>query len=164
LAAFGFRGRQNSIAITSDGKRAVFAGSDKTLVIWDFKRNSTLHTLKASLRSADRVVVSAGETRVVSASFDGKLEVWDPAAAKSLYTLEGRSDFVSGLAVTADGKRALSTSWDKTLKVWDLEEGALITTFRSDAEMWCCAIDPGIIVAGDFNGGVHFLHLEEDQK
>jgi WD40 repeat protein len=64
--------------------------------------------------------------------------------------------------VSGDGRRAVSASQDQTLKVWDLETGAIMATFTCDAEAYCCAFTGAQkIVAGDEDGQVYFLALEE---
>ena len=76
--------------------------------------------------------------------------------------LEGHSGPALGVAVTADGKRAISASEDKTLKVWDLAAGLPIVTFHCDAAVQCCVFaDDLTIIAGDYDGNLHFLRLEE---
>ena len=70
---------------------------------------------------------------------------------------------VTAVAVTPDGQRAVSASDDNTLKVWELESGELLATFTCDSFAGCCSYSDSIelFIAGDVDGRVHFLRLEE---
>lgn len=64
--------------------------------------------------------------------------------------------------MTADGKRAVSASLDNTIRVWDLDTGRALTKFNCNGEARCCAwAEPNLVVAGDNDGRVYFLSLEE---
>jgi WD40 repeat protein len=150
------------VALTSDGNRAVSASADSTLKVWDLETGRELRTLQDHSDAVFGVAVTRDGKRAVSASRDRTLKVWDLETGGVLRTLEGHSDSVSGVAVTPDGKRAASASDDKTLKFWDLDTGIALATFYCDARVNCCAFAGGqTIVAGDYSGRLHFLHLEE---
>ena len=61
-----------------------------------------------------------------------------------------------------DGKREVSASTDGTLAVWDNRAGELIASFVADSAVYECAVafDGLTVVAGDVQGWVHFLRLE----
>jgi WD40 repeat protein len=141
----------------SDGRRAVSASRDKTLV-WDLETGTALYTLQ---RHSDGIVAVAADGRQMVSSSAGHLTVWDLDNGIRLRTLQGHSDRISGMAVTGDGRRAVSASYDRSLKVWDLETGALVAAFTCDAVALCCAFaNARRIVAGNEAGGVLFLSLE----
>lgn len=50
--------------------------------------------------------------------------------------------------------------------MWDVVRGVLLATFYCDDYPKCCAVADGgaVIVAGDNDGRVHFLCLEEPQR
>ena len=118
------------VAVTPDGKRAVSAGEDKTLRVWDLETGHALRTLEGHSGYVFGVAVTPDGKRAVSASFDKTLKVWDLVSGRALRTLERRSAYFSGVAVTPDGKRAVSASLDNTLKVWDLETGHVLRTLE----------------------------------
>jgi len=150
------------VALTSDGSRAVSASMDGTLKVWDLETGSELRTLEDHTDSVFAVAVTRDGKRAVSASRDRTLKVWDLETGSVLRTLEDHSGPVSGVALTPDGKRAASASDDKTVKLWDLETGIALAAFHCDARPTCCAFaGANMIVAGDYSGRLHFLHLEE---
>jgi len=109
------------------------------------------------------VAVTPDGQRAVSASWDQTLKVWDLGSGRELRTLTGHASSVMAVAVAPDGQRAVSASEDKTLKVWDLETGAVLATFTCDSGAYCCGFSAALkmVVAGDADGHVHFLRLEE---
>ena len=150
------------VAVTADGKRAVSASYDQSLKVWDLEGGRELRTLKGHSSAIYGVAVTADGKWAVSASKDKTLKVWDLEGGWELRTLEGHSSAVNGVAVTLDWRGAVSVSEDQTLKVWDLESGRVIDTLRFEEEVSCCAfVDRRRIVAGDLDGRIHLLSLEE---
>jgi WD40 repeat protein len=71
---------------------------------------------------------------------------------------------VYGAALSGDGRLAVSASQDKTLKAWDVETGVPLATFTCRAAVFCCAfINDREVIAGDGDGQVYFLGLEESK-
>jgi WD40 repeat protein len=65
-----------AVAVTLDGRRAVFASADGTLKVWDIESGrELLRTLEGYGGGA--VAVTPDGRRAVSASSDGTLKVWD---------------------------------------------------------------------------------------
>jgi len=56
----------------------------------------------------------------------------------------------------------MSASGDRTAAVWDIEAGELIASFSADSAVRACAVAPDELtfIAGDDQGCVHFLRLE----
>ena len=126
-----------SIAVTSDGRRAVTASRDASIRLWDLGSFELLRTFDASLPTTPEhpygnwircVTLTPDGRRVVAGSDDGLLRVWDLETGASLLSLPGHEWFIGGVAVTPDGRRVVSASHDKTLKVWDLDTGVELMT------------------------------------
>jgi len=148
--------------MSADGRLAVSASEDGTLKVWDLETGRELHTLQSDTRDSFGVAVSANGRQAVSASEDGTLRVWDLGTGRQVRTLEGHSDIVYDVAVNDDGRLAVSASNDRTVKLWDLESGTTAATFTCDVAALCCAFaGRRKVVAGDADGGVHFLRLED---
>ncbi|MGH8594697.1 MAG: WD40 repeat domain-containing protein, partial [Gammaproteobacteria bacterium] len=147
-------------ALTPDGTRAVSGSYDHTLTVWDLESGRELRTLKGHAGGVIAIALTPDGTRAVSGSYDHTLKVWDLESGRELRTLEGHADSVS--ALTPDGKRAVSASADRTIVIWELETGTLVATFGADSEVRACAAarDGVTFVAGDAQGCLHFLRLE----
>jgi WD40 repeat protein len=116
------------VAVTADGKRAVFTSSDKELKVCDLATGRVLHTLRGHSDIPGCAAVTEDGKRIVSGSRDWTLKVWDSQTGRLLGTLDGHSGRVFSVAVTANGKRAVSASLDRTVKVWSLD---IAPTLRS---------------------------------
>ena len=150
-----------SVAVTTDGKRAVSGSADTALKVWDLGTGGLLRTLEGHSDSVYGVAVTADGKRAISASRDHTLKVWDLGTGLELRTLAGHSKPVVAVAVAADGKCAVSASSDKTLKMWDLETGDALRTLEDQSpkvahELFaypsCVAVTPDgrrVVSAGD---------------
>jgi WD40 repeat protein len=99
----------------------------------------------------------------VSGSKDNTIRVWDlENDGNEIKKLEGHEGGITSIAITPDGKNIVSGSFDGTIKVWNLTGRTdIVSTFYADGEMWSCAANGKLIVAGDSLGMVHMLVLEE---
>ncbi len=109
------------VAVTPDGRQAISASLDRTLIVWDLESGQAQRTLQGHANSVTSVAATPDGRQAISASLDKTLIVWDLESGQAQRTLQGHANSVTSVAVTPDGVRAVSTSWDKTLIVWDLE-------------------------------------------
>ncbi|HUX76475.1 MAG TPA: hypothetical protein VMY40_07555 [Anaerolineae bacterium] len=116
----------NGVAVMPDGRRAISASFDGTLIVWDLERGAAERTLWGHTGGVSAVAVTPDGRQAILASYDGTLKVWDLESERGAEerTLTGHTDWVNAVAVTPDGRRAISASSDGTLIVWDLERGA----------------------------------------
>ena len=117
-----------SVAVTSDGRRAVSNGN--ALQVWNLasyecERSLSFHTL-----SVEGVAVTPNGHQAVSGSQDSTLEVWDLNSGQIVRPLKGHTSEVRAVVVTPDGRCAVSASEDRTLRLWDLESGQTILTLK----------------------------------
>jgi WD40 repeat protein len=151
------------VAVTSDGRRALSAGDDGTIRVWDTETGSCLRTLEGHTDRVTTVASMPNGRRAVSASWDHTLRVWDVEVGACLRTLEGHADRVEGVAVTPDGRCAVSGSWDQTLRVWELETGACLRTLGGHTERIttvAMAADGRRAVSGGADGSLRVWNLE----
>ncbi len=115
------------LAVTVDraGARALTAGLDATVRLWDLA--SRRHEVTLSGHSgAVNDVAFAGAGRAVSGGRDRTVRLWDLAGRQALAVLEGHDETVTGVDATLDGQRAASASWDGTVRLWDLRRRAVL--------------------------------------
>ena len=129
----GHAGPVTAVALTRDGTRAVSAGGDRTLKIWDLERGEPVRTLTGHEDWVSAVALTPDGSRAVSASGDRTLKIWDLERGEPLHTLAGQAAWVSAVALTPDGTRAVSASGDCTLKIWDLERAEPLRTLEGHA-------------------------------
>ena len=114
------------VSVTPDGVRAVSAGDDKTLRVWNLETGRCLRVLEGHSGTVRSVSVTPDGRRAVSASADKTLRVWELETGRCLRVLEGHSGTVTIVSVTPDGLRAVSASADGTLRLWNLETGSCL--------------------------------------
>lgn len=114
------------VAITPDGKRAISAGYDRTLRLWDLENGACLRVLSEQRSAVMSVAMSADGQLGVSGSWDGSIWVWDLETGACLWTLSGHQSWVNRIALTPTGRNAISASNDGTLMVWDVRSGKCI--------------------------------------
>ena len=149
---------ESGVTVTQDGKFIVSVYDEHAMRVWKLDTGTAWRTLHCE--GVWSVAATPDGKRAVSASYDNKLKVWDLEMGAELHTFVVKT--VHPVAVTSDGRHIVSTSEDRTLKLWDLTTGALLVAFDCVAPPLCCACaSPNRIVAGDEDGRVYFLALEE---
>jgi WD40 repeat protein/serine/threonine protein kinase len=136
-------GTVTTVAITSEGRRAISASHDQTLRVWDLENGHRLLTLEGHTGWVHAVAVTPDGQHVISGSRDHMLRVWDLESGQSVKTLEGHTDWVTSVAVTPDGLCAISGSGDHTLRMWDLRSGQTLRTLEGHADIvWAVTVTP----------------------
>jgi cytochrome c len=110
------------IAVSADGRQALTASFDYSVILWDLATGQPLAQLYGHDAAVNDVAFLEGG-RALSASDDGTLAIWDLASAQLIARLEGHQGKVAGLAVGPQGLAA-SAGWDGTVRVWDLAKQA----------------------------------------
>jgi WD40 repeat protein len=124
----------SDIAITRDGKLAVWKGDDNTVQVWDREADPEFRALYGHLHPVSAVAVTDQDRRIISADSGGTILVWDLEAREPIHTLRGHSAPVARLAVTPMGDRVFSASRNGILHVWDLGRNRAAPDVRSHAD------------------------------
>ncbi|MBI5387289.1 MAG: hypothetical protein HZA90_21690 [Verrucomicrobia bacterium] len=95
-------GLVSSVSVTPDGRRAVSAGYDLTLRIWDLESGACLRTLKGHTNWVKSVEVTADSQRAVSGSVDNTVRVWNLHCGQCLGVYSASAPFNS-VALNGDG-------------------------------------------------------------
>jgi WD40 repeat protein len=126
----GPAGQANQMAFSPDGRRALFASADRSVVLWDVDANRELKRFVGHSASVWSVALSADGTRALSGGMDGTARLWDAATGRELLKLDGHVSLVSAVAFAPDGKRAVTGGFDGSAVLWDLDSGKEVA--RSD--------------------------------
>jgi WD40 repeat protein len=117
----GHTGNIRSIAVTSDGKKAITASMDHTLRVWDLVGGKEEATMKGHGNWCWSVDISGDDKEVLSSgSLDKTLRLWD-MTGKELKKYEGFESRVYGAAFSPDGKHVAGSGAEKdtTIRIFD---------------------------------------------
>jgi WD40 repeat protein/serine/threonine protein kinase len=109
------------VAVSADGRLAVAASWNMTVLVWDLASGACLHTLTGHTEYVRSAAVSADGRIAVSGGDDKTVRVWDLGAGACLRTLIGHTEDVVSVALSADASVAVSIGKDKTVRVWALD-------------------------------------------
>lgn len=119
----------NDVALFSGDKRAISAGADKTLRIWDLSTGMLLYTLYYE-KSRFFAVMVVDDHVAIGGMADGSITVWDLETQALECTWQAHDRAVTALAYREEERSLLTASADETIKAWRLRDGALLYTLR----------------------------------
>ena len=117
-----------TVAITTDGRRAMSGAKDGTLKVWDVESGRELRILQGHAGGVSALALCADGRRAVSGSDDQTVKVWDTESGQRPWTLKGHTGGISAVAMSADGRWASTGANDGTLKVWEVRSGKELRT------------------------------------
>jgi WD40 repeat protein len=105
-----------SVALLPDGKRAISAGADPWIAIWDLETGKE-HRLEGHTQTVVGLSVSTDGRRALSGSLDGNLILWDLEQGRALETI-AVEDAIQAVALAPDGKRLAAATVKGVLHAW----------------------------------------------
>jgi WD40 repeat protein len=134
----GHGGPVEGVAISIDGRTAISASADRTLILWDLESGQAIRHFTGHQDVVHGVALHPHQPWALSASADGTLILWDLESGQVLRRFSGHSGEVWCVAISPDGRTALSGSADESLILWDLEtedaERRIVRRFSGHSE------------------------------
>ncbi len=129
----GHGGPIKAISIFPDGKQALTASFDYSIIHWDLSgaKARILHRLIGHNAAVNDVALVPGGNHAVSVSDDGSLGIWDLGKGRLITRIKGDVVKVLDVAVSPDGTMAAAARWDRTAKLYDLGKQTEIATLSS---------------------------------
>ncbi|MEZ5934362.1 MAG: c-type cytochrome [Alphaproteobacteria bacterium] len=154
-AAFDAHGGPvKSVAVSADGRQALTASFDYSIILWDLAAGTVRAELEGHEAAVNAVAFLPGDRQALSASDDRTLGLWDLASGERLARLEGHDGKVVAVAVAPDGRTAASAGWDRTVRLWDLESlrTTQVLTSRDNVNAVRFSADGAAVIAGASDG------------
>jgi WD40 repeat protein len=153
-------GQVQDIAVSADGKRAVWCEVDRALInCWDLEMGRLVRQVGVRPRGwYRRLVFLPDGRRVLSGDNAGALQLWDLETGKELVPIERPAE-LSGVAIAPGGDRVVACGYDGRLWGWDVPSGRANQASTGSVGLLCVAFGPdgrGLFV-GDLDGQLRVL-------
>ncbi len=106
-----------------DGKRALSAGLDRSIRLWDLDQGKEIRRFVGHTGAVRHLAVSADGRRLLSSSQDRTVRCWDIETGKEMSRFTGHQAEVTGVVLLPDGRRAVSVGADKIARLWQIATG-----------------------------------------
>ena len=155
-ALIGHGGPVKGIAVSGDGTRALTAGFDYSVVLWDLAQQKLLTRLVGHEAGVNAAAFLPDGSRAVSASDDGTLILWDLEMGRAAARWRGHRGKVAAVAVSPDGSTIASGSWDHDVRLWDAATGTSRVLAGHAANVNAVGFSPdgAILASGDYDGRI----------
>lgn len=161
----GHGGPVKAIMLSDDGKRALTASFDYSIILWDMAGDEgrILARLEGHEAAVNDVAFVPGNGRAVSVSDDGAFAIWDLDAHKLDALIKDTGDKVLDVAVSADGNLAAVARWDGTARIFDIEAGretARAEGHRGNVNAVSFSLDGRALFSASYDGTIRQWPLE----
>jgi eukaryotic-like serine/threonine-protein kinase len=125
-----------SAMYSSDGRRIVTTGWDRTVKLWDTRPDTSELWVGESQRLIGHpsrcsvVALLPDGKRAISGGEDGTIRVWDIASECEIRRWIGSDFKVTRLVVTPDGERVVVAGENSDIRVYDIESGRALHRFN----------------------------------
>ncbi len=128
----GHGGPIKAISISPDGKQALTASFDYTIIHWDLsgEEGRVLARLIGHESAVNDVMFLPDGKRAVSVSDDGSLGIWDLQKAQLISRIQAEVFKVLDVTVSKDGRLAAVARWDGTVRLYDLVDCSEIAILK----------------------------------
>jgi WD40 repeat protein len=162
----GHFGPVYAAAFSPDGRKAVSAGADGVLRLWDTRTGKELRRLEGHSGRVWTVAFAPDGRRVVSGGFDGSVRVWDLVSGREQRRFN-HADYVRSAVFSHDGRFILSGGDDKVLRLWSLESGKEVRSFKGHGHyVWDVALsrDGKLALSASLDKTVRLWDVEKGEE
>jgi WD40 repeat protein len=143
------------VAISPDGRRAVFGGEDTMVWLTDLTGKVQPRALVGHTKAVLSVAISPDGRRALSSGMDAAVILWDLESGQEIRHFEGHTEWVRSVAFSPNGRWAVSGGgghykdgrWveakDNAVRLWDLKTGKQVRGFTGQkSDVLCIAFSP----------------------
>jgi hypothetical protein len=173
------------MALSPDGKRALLAYGNGTLILWDLSTGQQLRQIRSPWGVVGCAALGPDGHTIVTGSawpyaaelssgiphplgeVDSVVRLWDAELGKEVRALEGHRAAVRAVAFALTGRQVLSASDDGTMRLWDVASGLevrRIKGYRSRVLGVALSPDGSRALSGHEDGSVRVWDLENEEE
>jgi hypothetical protein len=131
-----------AVALSPDGRKAVFGGADNLIHLWDTRIGKESRKFDGHTGRVWAVAFSTDGRYLASGGFDKSIRIFDVSTGREK-RLAGHKDYVRSVAFSRDGKRLISGGDDRVIRLWNLDSGEEYASIPGhDHFVWSVAISP----------------------
>lgn len=139
-------------ALDVQGDLVLTGGADKTVVLFDSKREEVQTTFKGHQKKISAVVLHPTEKICLSASYDTQVRVWPSDDETCKYVINTHDGPVTDISLHATGDYVLSVSSDSFWALSDIHVGKTLcktqSEEKSNVEICCGQFHPDGLIFG----------------
>jgi WD40 repeat protein len=110
----------HTVAFFPDGKRALAAFADQTVVVWDLETGGVLHSFLVWLSTPPAVILSLDGTKIAAKVGNHRITVWDASTGEPICHFERSDEFLEeSIQFSPCGRWLVSASDTGTVHQWD---------------------------------------------
>ena len=149
-----------SIAITPNGQKAVSAGVEGIIKVWNLDSGQS-QDLKDHESTICSVAITPDGITAISGGLGGALRLWNLETFQS-HSLNVNTDIIWDVAITPDGKKVVTGNDDGTISIWDLEteECYTLQSHNNRTNTVDISTDGKYVLSGSTDGEIRLWNLE----
>ena len=124
----------DGLAISPDGRTALSAAHDNTVILWDIQTGALLHRFEGHTAAATSVDFMPDGLTAISASADKMMIHWNLQTGEIIRRFEGQPDEIWSVNISPDGLYAVSGGSEGNVILWDIQTGEIIRTFEGHTD------------------------------
>ncbi len=147
VVPLGHADRVTQVALSPDGKLAITASWDASLIVWDVTAGAVLRRLTGHLGHVNALAISSDGSKIVSGGDDNQIIVWETATGRILQQWK-RNAWISCTTFLRDRVGIMAVDFNGNLIVYRLgAEEPLFSAPHVDAlNAYCGATDDGHVI------------------
>lgn len=119
-------GAVNAVAFVPGTRRALAAGDDGKVAVWDLGTGTLVHRFEGHAGKIVGLAISADGRWAASAGWDRTARLWDLAALKPGPVLGPHQGPVNAVAFLRDNRRIATAAADGTIGLYDVADGSFV--------------------------------------
>lgn len=162
-------GAVNAVAFLPGSKRALSAGDDGIVRLWELETGKLLHAFKGHTGKIVDIDVSPDGKLAATASWDRSARLWDLEKLEPGLVLDGHTGPVNAIAFTGTDSKTTgvyTASYDGAIRDWDLASGdSTRIVYKHGWGINCLkALPGGKLIFGSLNGAAGVIEIGSGEQ